>query len=747
MKKIIIGLTCLILLAILSSCSKETSPESRFSEYIQLWNEQKFAKMYQYLSVDAKKAVTKAEFVDRYTQIYKDLEIHKLEVQYAKPDKAVKTKEPTKKLSFSVKMQTLAGSIEFNQTAKLIKEKQQVTNDDEDKLSDQANSKTKDKSSNEAESDTKDKSTSESKSTEESKSSGESESTDKSKSSSESESTDKTKTKPEETWYIDWSYALIFPELTAKDKISVASIPAERGEIYDRYGDPLALNGTAFEIGIVPKKINNSTVKQLARQLQISHDRIEQALAADWVQPDYFVPIAKISAQQTAHLAKLYQIPGVDKKDATARVYPFNESAAHLIGYTGPISAAELKKLAKEGYSQTDQIGKRGIEQILDSQLKGQNGAIIFIKKKNGSKITLAEKPVQNGEDVSLTIDATLQQRIYEQLNGEAGAAAAIHPITGETLALVSAPSFDANKMAIGMTGPELSALEGNKALPLLNRFKSTFVPGSVIKPITAAVALSAGTLTPEETIDVPGLTWQKDKSWNNYHITRVYDPKTPVNLEKALVYSDNIYFAQAALKLGKDNFVSGLKQFGFEAELPFLYPVEASSIGKLDSDRMVADTGYGQGQIEVSVLHLAAAYTPLINAGNMIKPILNKDEAKSQIWKKQLISVADAKTIAEGLRQVVENPKGTARSAKIKGLSIAGKTGTAELKSNKGENGAELGWFVGYKAAEPSPLVPDLLIAMMVENVQSRGGSMVPVEKVKNIFSMPAEVEEDEEE
>ncbi|WP_147533329.1 penicillin-binding transpeptidase domain-containing protein [Bacillus marasmi] len=664
MKKVFIGLISLIILVLLTSCNKEPSPENQFSKYIKLWNEQKFSEMYGYLSSDAKKAITKEEFVNRYKKIYSDLEITKIDVQFVKSDKETKTKEDTIKLPFSVKMETVAGPIDFDQNAKLIKEKR----------------------------------------------------------------------KDKENWYIEWNTGFIFPKLKTDDKIGLTSTPAIRGEILDRNGDPMAINGTAFQIGIIPEKMGlqpEMVISQLAELLQISPERIQNALNAKWVKPNFFVPVATISNEDTALLDKLYQIPGVDKQNTDARIYPFKESAAHLIGYTGPITADELEKLASEGYNATDVIGKRGLEQVLDKKLKGENGVKIFIKKADGKEVFLAEKPVKNGENITLTIDATLQQQIFMQFAGEAGTSAAIDPTTGETLALVSSPSFNPNKMAIGMSQAELDALQNNPQKPLLNRFKSTYAPGSVLKPITAAIGLTAGTLTPDTSITVNGLTWKKDQSWGKYAVTRVKDPNTPVNLEKALLYSDNIYFAQAALALGKNKFSEGLKQFGFDEEIPYLYPMEISKFGKMDSEIELADSGYGQGKIEVNVLQLATSYTPFLNNGNMMLPILTSKDKLSQVWKKEVVSEANANIISADLLNVVENPQGTAHSGKIAGMSIAGKTGTAELKLKQDEKGAELGWFVAYKTDEPH-----ILIAMMVENVQERGGSRIPVEKVKNVLS-----------
>ena len=462
----------------------------------------------------------------------------------------------------------------------------------------------------------------------------------------------------------------------------------------------------------------------------MSTGQIENALNATWVQPEHFVPIKKIPADQRDLLEEAVAIDGVVNRKAKARQYPLGEAAAHLIGYVGPITAEELEKREGEGYGTNDVIGKRGLEQVLEKRLKGESGVKIYVKKEDGTQETIAEKEVKNGEDIKLTIDRTVQGTIFAQMDGEAGTAAAIDPITGETLALVSTPSFNPNKLTLGATSAQWKELEDNEQNPLLNRFSATYAPGSVMKPITAAIGLQQGAIDWKKTINVDGLKWQKDSSWGSYHVTRVSD-KPNVNLDRALLYSDNIYFAQAALSIGKDKFLTGLEKFGFDSkEFKYAYPIQISKAGKIDSDVALADSGYGQAQVETNVLHLASTYTFLVNNGNMIKPVLLADEEKGQVWQKDLVSAGDADKISAALQRVVQDPAGTANAGNIEGYSIAGKTGTAELKRAQGEKGTEYGWFVAYNTENPS-----LLIAMMIEGVEGRGGSTVPVKLVKNVF------------
>ncbi|GLB60245.1 penicillin-binding transpeptidase domain-containing protein [Cytobacillus sp. NCCP-133] len=538
-------------------------------------------------------------------------------------------------------------------------------------------------------------------------------------------------TEEKENWFVAWDTTYIFPELGPEDKINYSTIPAKRGDIVDRTGDPLALNGTLYEIGVVPEQMGaqkEQTIKGLSEALGVSEEQIHKSLNASWVQPGYFVPIKKVSPDDKDKLDKVFALKGVLKQDVKGRVYPMGEAAAHLIGYVGSITAEEMKE--HDGYSSTDMIGKRGLEQVLEERLKGANGIKIGIQKKDGSEVMLAEKPVENGENIQLTIDMNLQQSLYKELGGKPGTAAAMDPVTGDTLALVSSPSFDPNQASLGFTADEWKSIEENKDMPLLTRFKQTYAPGSVMKPLTSAIGLTEGTLTLDETINVKGLQWQKGSAWGGYKVTRVKDPGGPVNFEKAMMYSDNIFFAQEALELGKERFAAGLKKFAFEEEIPYAFPLEQSKIGGLDTEILLADSGYGQGQVEMSMVHLAASYTPFINKGSMIKPVLIEEEEKGQVLKEGVMSEETADTIEKMMEKVIQAPGGTGRAAYMKDYPLAGKTGTAELKKSADEKGQENGLFVAY-----NPQSPKLLIAMMMEGVENSGGSKVVVEKVKKVF------------
>ncbi|EPZ59188.1 penicillin binding transpeptidase domain protein [[Clostridium] sordellii ATCC 9714] len=234
-------------------------------------------------------------------------------------------------------------------------------------------------------------------------------------------------------------------------------------------------------------------------------------------------------------------------------------------------------------------------------------------------KNSLAEKKAKNGEDVKLSIDLDLQQEIYKEMKGEKGASVANNPKTGEVLAMVSSPSFDPNSYVTYITKSEKQKWEDDSNAQLERRFKNAYSPGSVMKLVTASIGLDTKAIDPNEAIDIKG------KDWDG--ITRVTDPGRPVNLKDATKFSDNIYFAKAALKIGGEDFVKGAKKFGIGEDIKFGYPIQKSQIsnsGNLNDKPLLAATGYGQGQVLITPLDMTMIYSTLGNNGNIMMPKLD---------------------------------------------------------------------------------------------------------------------------
>ena len=456
------------------------------------------------------------------------------------------------------------------------------------------------------------------------------------------------------------------------------------------------------------------------------------------------MPVKKIVDSNTELKEQLLTISGVMINKEDGRVYSLGEEAAHLIGYVQPINAEELEKNEGKGYTTNSLIGKAGLELAYEDTLKGIDGTDIYIVDENENRIaSLAKQDKKDGKDVKLTIDSSLQKQVYDQMKDDKGLFVIMEPQTGELLALVSTPTYDSNDFVVGLTTDKWNELNNDEARPLFNRFTQKYCPGSTFKPVTGAIGLTTGKIDQNEDLGYTGTSWQKDSSWGNYNVTTLTGYSGPKNLLNGILHSDNIYFAQSVLKIGADTFTSSLDKLGFNQSLDFPLTLSKSQYSsnngnKIEGETKLADSGYGQGDILVNPIHMAAIYSAFANDGNMIKPRIEYDEEKNgEILIENAFSKEAADTIENDLIQVVENPEGTANDMKISGTTIAGKTGTAELKtSSEDTKSGTLGWFDCYTIDRQNGT--DMLIISMVENVQnnSDGGSHYLIKKIRTLFN-----------
>ena len=545
---------------------------------------------------------------------------------------------------------------------------------------------------------------------------------------------------------LKWSSSMIFPQLGDTDKVRVSTIKARRGSILDRNDVPLAEDGDIASVGIVPGKLGSNrdeNIQRISELTGVSVDYINESLNASYVQDDTFVPVKKIVNSNTELKEQLLQIPGVMINKEDGRVYSLGEEAAHLIGYVQSINAEELEEHEGEGYTSTSLIGKAGLELAYEDTLRGIDGTDIYIVDENENRIaSLAKQEQKDGQDVKLTIDSNLQKQVYEQMKDDKGFFVIMEPKTGELLALVSTPTYDSNDFVVGLTIDKWNSLNNDEARPLFNRFTQKYCPGSTFKPITGAIGLTTGTIDPNEDLGYTGTSWQKDSSWGNYNVTTLTGYSGPKNLLNGILHSDNIYFAQSVLKMGANTFTSSLDKIGFNQSLDFPLTLAKSQYASdnetiIEGETKLADSGYGQGDILVNPIHMASIYSAFANDGNMIKPRIEYDEEKNgEILIENAFTKEAADTIENDLIQVVESPEGTANDMKISGTTIAGKTGTAELKtSSEDTESGTLGWFDCYTIDRPNGT--DMLIISMVENVQdnSDGGSHYLIKKIRTLF------------
>lgn len=544
--------------------------------------------------------------------------------------------------------------------------------------------------------------------------------------------------KEDKEYKIKWDESLIFPQMIKDDKIWVNTIPSKRGSILDKDGNPLAQDGILNTVGLYPAEFNKSNVDakitEIAEILDISEENIKTKLDEN-NNPEHFVPIVDILPEDPK-LSKLRDRgeEGILIREKEGRVYTGGEAFGRLIGYIGNITAEELEANKDKGYHDTSLIGKAGLEQVYEESLKGKDFAEIYIER-GDEKITVASAEGEDGKDIKTSIDSELQKKIYNEMNGEKGAATAVNPKTGEVIAMVSSPSFDSNVFTTYVTKAQKARWEEIGDADEVNRFNKIYSPGSTMKLLTSVIGLENKVIDPNSARDIQGLSWQKDSSWGDYKITRVTDPGKPVNLKDAVNHSDNIYYGQVALELGSEKFIEGIKKFGISEELPFEYPMENSQIsndGTLDNEILLADTGYGQGEIMMTPLHVALSYSALANEGNIMKPrLVISENSEAAVWKEEAILKDNLPGLIDAFTALINDAGATIPDGAVPGFRVAGKTGTAEIKQSQDDaSGTENGWFVSVDTDTSK-----ISLAMIVEDVKERGHSHFTVPKVRNVM------------
>ncbi|GLC81350.1 penicillin-binding transpeptidase domain-containing protein [Lacrimispora brassicae] len=655
-------------------------PDALFLEYVECLSRADYQAMYGMLDEQSHINISEEDFITRHKNIYEGIEASGITAQM----KQVEEKDGEAAVSYTMSLNSIAGEISFSNQVKFRKEKKKG-------------------------------------------------------------------------YEMVWNDTVIFPELGRTDKVRVSTDKALRGSVFDRNGLLLAGKGTASSVGLVPGKMSGDSegdLENLGNLLGMSVDAIKKKLSAKWVKEDSFVPLKTIKKIDELNLNsmepreenvknkefqdELLAVPGVLITDTQVRYYPLGESGAHLVGYVQNVTAEDLEKHPEEDYLSDSVIGRSGMEALFEKELKGTNGRAVSITDSSGVlKKTLAAKPRSDGRDITLTIDSSLQSEIYEAFKEDKSCTVAMNPYTGEVLALVSTPSYDDNDFILGMSEETWASLNDDERKPMFNRFRQRFAPGSSFKPITGAIGLSTGAIDPNEDFGKEGLSWRKDESWGNYYVTTLHD-YSPAILENAFIYSDNIYFAKAALKIGYDDFMSGLDKLGFNQEIPFDISVtksQYSNTERIETEVQLADSGYGQGQMLVNPIHLASLYTMFANGGNVIKPYLQyKAEPGAEVWLPGVCSPEIADRIRTALSKVISSEYGTGHGAYRNDMELAGKTGTAEIKASKDDtNGTELGWFAVFTT--DTKLETPILLVSMAEDVKDRGGSGYVVRKDKAIL------------
>lgn len=508
---------------------------------------------------------------------------------------------------------------------------------------------------------------------------------------------------------IIWTSNMIFKDLDDNEKVRIDTTIPKRGNILDRNNNKIAFDDKCYNVGIVKEKFDNNNIQNVSNALDLPTNLISERIKNS-NDDNSFIYLKKLTRDNQELKQKLLKIEGILILDSIIRVYPYGEATSIMTGYV------------------QDNNGKAGIEYYYNDRLKGDDGKEIYLEK-DGEKVkTVLKKEPKDGENIKLTIDCEIQSKFYNQFKNDKGCSVSINYNTGEVLALVSYPSYDANIFSIGISQEEWNLLQNSEDKEMYNRYLSTYTPGSSIKPIIGSIGVKTQSFTSYDDFGKSGIKWQKDASWKDLYITNLEQYSGQANLKNALIYSDNIYFAKASLKIGKDALEENLNNLLFNHKIDFPQDITQSTFGNLDSDAKVANTGFGQGDLLVNPIHMACLYSMFANGGNIVQPYLEfSNNEKSKYIKQGVISSELSTEIKNDLGEVCS--QGTAQSLSDLDKKIYGKTGTAEIKKNQTDkSGEEIGWFDYFDDNEN-------LYICMVENVKNKNGSHYVVDNIKNIL------------
>lgn len=537
------------------------------------------------------------------------------------------------------------------------------------------------------------------------------------------------------------------------NRIKIMPITAPRGLFYDRNGVLLVSNRPGFTVSLIPisNPISDDVIKRLGKILDMNPDQIRQKIKQ---QGDLLEPIRIKNNVGQDIVTKIEEhrndLPGVVLEIQSVRNYIYNELGAHILGYLGEISASELEKKKTEGYKSGDIIGKFGLEEVWDKEIRGVDGGTQEEIDAAGLPVEMLDKKEPLiGNSLVLTIDVTIQKiaekAIDDQLNylqkkmgnhnAKAAAVVVMNPQTGEILAMVSRPAFNPNLFNGGISTKKWNAINDDPFNPMGNRaINGEYPPGSTFKIITSTAALELGKVTPEEKLLDSGHYMSKGNAMGEI--------LGWINFKTAMVKSNNVFFYQLGERIGIDNLAKYAQMYGLGSLTGIKLPDEATGLVATREYKRkeyheewylseTLDAAIGQGFQLVTPLQAAVVMSEVANGGHRYRPylvnkIISPDGDNIKIFQPEelgqvQISDRNLKLIRDALHGVTL-PGGTAADA-FAGfpISVAAKTGTAE-----NSHGDDHGWFVAYAPFDK----PTIVVAVIVEQGGFGSDSATPIAK-----------------
>jgi penicillin-binding protein 2 len=550
-----------------------------------------------------------------------------------------------------------------------------------------------------------------------------------------------------------------------RNSVRTVHLEAPRGDIVDRFGRELATTRPAFGVKIMPAELRERemTFAALANLLDRDAGELAERVGSPTGRRRFqSVRIAKDLPydSRTRVESHLYALPGVFTDVSPRRYYVGGSLAAHVLGYTGEIQVAQLQKRSFADYRSGDVVGQSGVEKRFESVLRGRaGGRNVVVDVAGRVDEVLDEVEATPGGTLVLTIDRDLQ-RVAEEaflpdvIGGEEkrGAVVVLDPRNGDILALVSQPAFDPNSFAGGIDTASWKQLTESEGQPIQNRaLAGQYPPGSTYKVFVAAAGLEEGAIDPEDRVFCPGtfkLGRRTYRCWKR-------GGHGSVNLHEAIARSCDVYFYQLGLKLGIDRmaFFSNGFHLGRRSgvalgnESAGLIPTRAwkeRHVGQVWLKGETVSASIGQGFNLTTPMQLAVAYAAIANGGTVFRPrILLRQTGpdgtveqgpEPEALGKVPVSPEHLATITRALEAVVNETGGTGARARIPGIRVAGKTGTAQVVHVKETDGLEddeipfkyrdHGWFAAFAPAE----APEIVVIALAEHGGHGGSAAGPI-------------------
>jgi len=528
-------------------------------------------------------------------------------------------------------------------------------------------------------------------------------------------------------------------ELADENRIRSYPIEPLRGIIYDRNKIPLAINVPKLDLVVIPADLTN--INELADRLSqlLDKDKVEiEEKIRENINLSYPIIIAEDIEREKALLleSEFADISAISIRKDSRRQYENGPVFAHVLGYLGKVNKEEV---SEKGYFLDDYIGRDGLERVYEDELRGTYGQeLVEIDNIGRTQKVLATKEPIAGQDIVLSIDKSLQEKIYQSMRGRKGAAVALNPQNGKILALMSSPNFDNNEFIKGLSPESFDKVIQDKNEPFLNRVIAGQYPsGSTIKPLIAAAALEEGIISPDKQLNCPGQLTLKDKYNPNIFWTFPdWKAHGIVNMNKAIAESCNVYFYTIGggygdiEGLGIEKIAKYLNLFGWGQTLGIDLPGEMAGLvpsplwkeETKDEEWYIGDTynvSIGQGDISITPLQLAIATAAIANNGKVFQPQLTEN-SEPNIIRQGFIDNDFLEVVKRGMREAVIS--GSARALYDLPVKAAGKTGTAQVSKTK----APHSWFTVFAPYEN----PEIVLIILIENGGEGSEVALPVAK-----------------